>query len=188
LVPVSRISVRSKSFGLAVAAAAFVVAASATALAAPPPDPVPMPATPNVNGYPPVAPADFAVLGGAWYAFASPGGVTCMIDRGNANYGCSGPLPGAPDGADLVSAAGQGGAPTFSTTGGNAFAAAGPVKPLPPNTRLSFKSVSCATDAGGTTTCVNSWDLTGFVIGPGGSSTFGDTPPLLDRPSGTRPY
>jgi hypothetical protein len=32
------------------------------------------------------------------------------------------------------------------------------------------------------TSCVNSYDQSGFVISPGGSYIVGQTPPLLDRP------
>jgi hypothetical protein len=45
-------------------------------------------------------------------------------------------------------------------------------KPLPPNTRLSFRTVSCGTD-GVATTCTNSVDQTGFVLSPAGSFVFG---------------
>ncbi len=61
------------------------------------------------------------------------------------------------------------------------FAIAGPVKPLPPNTRLSYRQISCGTDGAGMTACVNSYDQTGFVISPGGSFILGQMP-LLDRP------
>jgi hypothetical protein len=45
-------------------------------------------------------------------------------------------------------------------------------KALPPNTRLSFRTVSCGTD-GFATTCLNSADQSGFVLSPEGSYTFG---------------
>jgi hypothetical protein len=45
-------------------------------------------------------------------------------------------------------------------------------KPLPPNTRLSFRTVSCGTD-GVATLCTNSADQTGFVLSPAGSFVFG---------------
>jgi hypothetical protein len=171
--------------GLAGAAMAALIATPAVA-AADPDTPAPPPA-PNVNAYPPVAPAGYTALDGAWYAFGTPDGLTCIIDKGKVTYGCSGPIPGAPEGANLVSG-GPIGAPGFANTAGPAFAAAGPVKPLPPNTRLSYRSISCATDGAGTTTCMNSAYQTGFVIGPAGSYIVGETPPLLDRPKGTTPY
>ena len=170
--------------GLAGAVGAALIATPGAAVADPPPPPPP---PPNPNVYPPIAPADYTVLGGAWLAFGTPDGLTCIIDKGKVNYGCSGPIPGAPDGANLVSG-GPGGAPAFANTAAPVFAVAGPVKPLPPNTRLSYRSVSCATDTGAVTTCMNSAYQTGFVISPAGSFIVGETPPLLDRPEGTRPY
>ena len=50
---------------------------------------------------------------------------------------------------------------------------AGPVKTLPPNTRLSFREISCGVDGGGTTICTNSRDQTGFVLSPAGSYIIG---------------
>ena len=36
--------------------------------------------------------------------------------------------------------------------------------------------------------CSNSFDQTGFVIGPAGTYSFGAINPLLDRPEGTNPF
>ena len=168
--------------GLVGVAATAVIATPVTANA----DPEAPPPAPNVNAYPPVSPADYAVMNGNWYGFSTPDGLTCVIQKPNTTYGCSGTLPGAPNGANLVSG-GPGGAPDFANTTGPVFSAAGPVKPLPPNTRLSFRSISCGTD-GTTTTCMNSAFQSGFVVGPAGSYIVGETPPLLDRPEGTRPF
>ena len=153
------------------------------AIASADPDPTPPPPIPDVNVYTPINPAEYAVLGGTWYAFAGPPGVTCIINRQNGDYGCSGPLPGAPGGANLVSA-GQAGAPAFSTTPQPLFAAAGPVKPLPANTRLSFRDISCGVDAAGVVACLNAREQVGFVVSPGGSFVNA-TNPMLDRPEGT---
>ena len=92
-------------------------------------------------------------------------------------------VTGAPGGANLVSG-GQGGAPTFSTTDPPLFSAAGPVKTLPPNTRLSFREISCGVDAVGAVACLNARDQVGFVVSAAGSFV-NDTNPLLDRPEGT---
>jgi hypothetical protein len=126
------------------------------------------PVLPNVNVYPPISPAEFLVLDGAWYAFATPEGVTCVIDKGRNGFGCSGPLPAAPEGANLVSAVG-GEQPAFANATGPLFDAAGPAKPLPPQTRLSYRNVACAIDAGGATVCVNTSSQHGFVLSPAGS-------------------
>ena len=152
----------------------------------PAPSPAPPPPLPNVTAFTPISPVDYTVMGGNWYAFAGPGGITCVINKQDASYGCSGPLPGAPDGANLVSA-GPAGAPVFSTTDRPLFAAAGEAKKLPPNTRLSFREISCGVDGTGVVACINTRDQVGFMITPSG--TFIDeTSPLLDRPQGTNPY
>jgi len=164
--------------------AVFGVAGSAAA--DPSPTPAPTPVLPNVNVYTPISPVAYTVMGGNWYAFAGPPGVTCVINRQNTSYGCSGPLPGAPDGANLVSA-GVSGEPGFSTTTNSIFAAAGDVKPLPPNTRLGFGDIACGVDGAGNVACVNQHDMVGFVVGPGGTFTSGPSP-MLDRPNGTNPY
>ncbi len=130
-------------------------------------DPEPAPAPPNINAYTPAKPSDFAQMDGGWYAFGVPGGLTCVMDRQTAAYGCNGPIPGAPNGANVVSG-GTSGAPGFASSDHPLFGTSGDVKPLPPNTRLTFRTVSCGTD-GVMTACVNSFDNTGFVISPGGS-------------------
>lgn len=149
------------------------------ALAAADPAPPPPPPPPNVNALTPISPVDFTVLDGAWYAFGTPEGLTCMIDKGRVSYGCSGPIPGAPDGANIVSG-GAGGAPSFASAPNSVFGVAGPVQPLPPGTRLSFRQISCGND-GTNMTCVNSYDQTGFVISPAGSFVL-DAVPMVDRP------
>jgi len=168
--------------GTVCAAGAVVIGVPAVAWA----DPAPAPTLPNVNAYTPVSPVDYTVMSGNWYAFSGGAGITCVLDKLNGGYGCSGPLPGAPGGANLVSG-GPVGPPGFSNTSQPIFAAAGDVKPLAPNTRLSFREISCGVDAGGSVACVNSHDQVGFVISPGGTFVAGSNP-LLERPEGTSPY
>ena len=169
------------------AAVAAVAAVAAAVPAAADPDPAPAPPPlPNVNAYAPISPVDYSVVGGNWYAFAGPTGVTCVINKISVGYGCSGALPGAPDGADLVSG-GPFGPPSFTIAGPTIFAAAGPVKPLPPNTRLSFREISCGVDAAGAVACVNGHDQVGFVVSPAGTF-IDDFNPMLDRPEGANPY
>ena len=62
----------------------------------------------------------------------------------------------------------------------------GPAKALPPNTRLSFRDVSCGVDGAGAVACVNSYNQVGFVVGPAGSY-LNDSAPLLDRPDAKPP-
>jgi hypothetical protein len=169
--------------GLAgVAMALFGSSAVASAQPAPPPPP---PAAPNVNAYAPVKTSEYAVMQGTWYAFATPDGLTCVIQR-SGGYGCNGPIPGAPDGANLVSGR-IGGVPVFSHGAPDVFAAAGAIKPLAANERLSYQTVSCGTD-GTTTSCVDGGNQAGFVLTPAGSFIVGQVNPLLDRPEGTNPY
>lgn len=173
---------------LAGVAGAFAAAAVVTAPLAhtQPPSPPPPPPAPNVNAFGLAKPSEYAVMNGTWYAFTTPDGLTCVIDRGTGGYGCNGPIPAAPDGANTVS--GGTGAPAFSSTPIVNFGITDPIKPLPAKTRVSYRQVSCGHDAG-TTTCMNSFDQTGFVLTPAGSYIVGaDTPPLLQRPEGTRPY
>jgi hypothetical protein len=132
----------------------------------------------------PVKLSDFAAMDGNWYAFSSSG-LTCVLQR-SGGYGCSGPIPGAPEGANLVSGA-MGGVAAFANTPGDVFAAAGAAKPLPAGSRISYQTVSCGND-GATTTCVDSRSQSGFVISPAGSFILNETPPLLYRPEGTSPF
>jgi hypothetical protein len=132
-----------------------------------------------------VKPSDFAVLGNSAYAFTTPAGLTCMMQR-SGGYGCSGPMPGGPEGANMVSGA-IGAAPGFSNVAANPFANAGEIKPLPANSRISFQTLSCGYD-GTSTTCADSKNQAGFVIAPAGSWIFGEVNPLVDRPEGTNPF
>src|SRR5690606_39921381 len=81
-----------------------------------------------------------------------PGGITCVLQR-SGGYGCSGPLPGAPGGANMVS--GGPGVPGFATTDAAVFDVVGDAERLPPNSRISYQTVSAGTD-GTMTTCVDS--------------------------------
>lgn len=157
------------------------VAALPGLAAAQPPPPPPPPPPPNVNAWAPANPQDYAVLDGTAYAFTA-GPLTCMLQR-SGGYGCQGPMPGAPEGANVISGA-AGGVPGFGSTPRPIFE--GEVAALPPNTRLSFGTVSCGTD-GATTACVDSRNQAGFVVTPD-ASWVNAVNPLLVRPEGTNPY
>lgn len=167
--------------GAVAVAAAGVLNASGLAAAQPAPPPPPPPA-PNINAYPPANPKDFAVLEGTAYAFSS-NGLTCMLQR-SGGYGCNGVLPGAPEGANLVSGV-SGGVPGWASAPAPIYG--GPVNALPPNTRLSFGTVSCGGD-GTLTACVDSRNQSGFVVSPNASWIVNAVNPLLARPEGTNPY
>ena len=170
---------------ISVLGAAAVVGAHGVAAADPPPVPAPQPPPPpNVNALAPVKLSEYAVMDNSWYAFTSTG-LTCVLQKGNG-YGCNGPIPGAPDGANLVSGS-YGGVPAFANTAGPVFAAAGAAKPLPAGSRISYQTVSCGND-GATTTCVDSRSQSGFVISAAGSFILNEQPPLLYRPEGTSPF
>ena len=155
---------RKKLTGLAAAVGAAVIAMPAVAAADE------EPTLPNVNGFPPISPVEFTVMDGAWYAFGTPDGLTCVIDKSRNTYGCNGPIPAAPHGANLVSGAGPE-EPGFANSAGPVFAAAGPVKTLPPQSRLSYRNIACAIDGGGATICQDTASGHGFVLSPAGSFT-----------------
>ena len=69
---------------------------------------------------------------------ARPDGVTCVLDKQAGGYGCSGPIPAAPGGANLVTAA-PSRAPGFASSAQPMYGIVDGAKPLPPNTRLSFQ-------------------------------------------------
>lgn len=127
------------------------------------------PALPNINAFAPVKTSEYAVMDNNWYAFRTPDGLTCVLQR-SGGYGCSGPIPAAPNGANLVSSGP--GAPGFASSPAPVFAVAGDAKPLPANSRLSYQTVSCGTD-GVMTACVDGRSQAGFVISPGGSYVVG---------------
>lgn len=157
----------------AAASLAMALPAGADPVPTPAPNPTPIP---NVFSYMPVNPADYTVNGGKWLGFAGPPGVVCILDILKGEYGCSGPLAGAPEGANVVSA-GPAGAPVFSTVDGLKYAAAGAVKPLPPKTRLTFRTTACGVDADGVVACLNSREQVGFVVGPTATYIGSNLPP-----------
>ena len=129
------------------------------------------PPAPNINAFESVKPSEYSVQDGAWYAFTAPDSVTCVLDKQSGGYGCTGPIPAAPGGANMVTGAAAG-SPGFASSDRPLYGVIEGAKPLPPNSRLSFRTVSCGTD-GVMTTCLNSADQSGFVISPAGSYTFG---------------
>ncbi|VEG51684.1 Uncharacterised protein [Mycolicibacterium aurum] len=165
------------------ACAAVLGALSVPGLAAaqPPPPPPPPPA-PDVNAYAPANPKDFAIYDGAAYAFTT-GGLLCTLQR-SGGYGCNGVLPGAPRGANVVGGF-AGGVPGFSASSAPIYG--GPANALPPNTRLSFGTVSCGGD-GTVTACVDGSNQSGFVVTPSASWIVNVVNPLLARPEGTNPF
>lgn len=167
--------------GAACAAVVGVLGVPGVAAAQPPAPPPPPPA-PDVNAYAPANPKDFAVFDGAAYAFSSAG-LLCILQR-SGGYGCNGALPGAPRGANVVGGF-AGGVPAFSASPVPIYG--GPVNALPPNTRLSFGTVSCGSD-GATTACVDGRNQSGFVVSPGASWIVNPVNPLVARPEGTNPF
>jgi len=166
-----------------VASAAGAAAIGVPGIAAADPEPAPAPL--NINAYPPVKLSEYAVMDNTWYAFIAPGGVTCVLQR-SGTYGCSGPMPGAPNGANMISG-GPAGVPGFANADRPVFDFVGATKQLPANSRISYQTISCGTD-GVITSCLNAREQSGFVISPGGSYVLGETNPLLDRPEGTNPF
>jgi hypothetical protein len=169
-----------------VAAGAAVLGSSAMAAAEPEPAPPPPPPPFNVNALAPVTPSEFAQQNGDVYAFAIPGDIACIMSRGTGGYGCSGPLPAAPEGANVVTG-GQQGAPGFANATRPIYNFETLPKRLEPGKRISFRNVTCGTD-GTVTVCQNNFDQAGFVLSPAGSYVLNPSNPLLDRPDNKNPY
>jgi hypothetical protein len=164
---------------MAVVSAAVGAGVGVPGVAAADPSPAPPPPPPplNLNALASVKPSDFAMQNGEYYAFAVPGDIACAISRRSGNYGCTGPLPAAPDGANAVTGAQQG-PPTFLSDNRPLFGFDGLPNRLLPGSRIAFRNVTCGTD-GTVTMCSNSFDGAGFVLSPGGSYVLGVTNPLL---------
>jgi hypothetical protein len=157
------------------------------ASADPDPGPPPPPPPPNVNAFKPVSAAGFAQRNGDVYAFLIPGGITCIISKGPGAYGCSGPIPAAPNGANAVTGSQQGAA-QFANADRPLYVFDTPPAVLQPGTRINFRNVGCGTD-GTMTVCSNSFDGGGFVISPGGSFVIEpNNPLLLNTGEGKNPY
>ena len=167
-----------------VLATAVAVSAGLLTAAAAAAEPDTAPSVPGVSDYLPVNPADYSVNGGKWLAFAGPPGVVCVLDVLNGDFGCSGPLPGAPEGVNLVSG-GPTGMPKFSTTATPPYATAGEVRMLPPNTRLTFRQLFCGIDDAGVVACMNTAEQTGFLVGPDATSIIAPPPPPPPPPPAT---
>ena len=82
--------------------------------------------------------SEYGVADYAWYVFSAPPGVTCVLQK-NGGYGCSGPLPGAPNGANLVS--GGPGPAGFANADRLVFGTTEAAKPLPAGSRISYQTV-----------------------------------------------
>jgi hypothetical protein len=109
------------------------------------------------------------------------------MTRGTGSYGCSGPIPAAPGGANAVTGSQQGPA-GFANADRPLYIFETLPKPLPPGTRINFRNVACGTD-GTTTVCNNNYDGGGFVISPAGSFVIEPNNPLLTNDGGGRnPY
>src|SRR5258708_29234061 len=129
-------------FLIVVLGAAAVVGVPGSAAAEPPPVPAPQPPPPpNVNALARVKLSEYAVMDNNWYAFSTPDGLTCVLQKGNG-YGCSGPIPGAPEGANLVSGS-YGGVPSLANTARPVFAPAGGGQPPPRRGGINLPHLAC---------------------------------------------
>jgi hypothetical protein len=170
-----------------VAAGAAVIGVPGVAAADPDPAPPPPPPPLNLNALSSVKPSDFSMQDGAVYAFAVPGDIACVMMRGSGNYGCSGPIPAAPNGANAVTGAQQG-TPGFANADRPLYIFEKLPNRLPAGSRISFRNVTCGTD-GTVTQCTNSFDGAGFVISPAGSFVLEpNNPLLLNTGEGKNPY
>ena len=151
-----------------------------------PPEPPPPPPLPNVNALAPVKLSDFAVMDNNWYAFKNPEGVTCVLQRAG-QYGCSGPLPGAPEGANLVSGS-VGGVPAFANAAADIFAALGEVQAS--SGWLADQLSDCQLRRRRWCDDMRRTPATSRAsfVSPAGSFILNPTNPLLDRPDGANPF
>ena len=149
-----------------------VGAAGATILGAPgiaAADPPPMP---DINSYPPAKPSEYAVQDGAWYAFTRARRRDVRAGQAVRRVRLQRPDSRSAERRQHGHRHGVGLARVRQLPPSRSTASFDGAKPLPPNTRLSFRTVSCGTD-GVTTACRNAADQSGFVISPAGSYTFG---------------
>ena len=168
-----------------VAAGAAVIGTPGVASADP--EPAPPPPLPNANAFAPVKASDFAMQNGEIYAFAVPGDIACVMSRGTGSYGCSGPIPAAPGGANAVTGSQQGPA-GFAHADRPLYIFETLPKPLLPGSRINFRNVACGTD-GTVTVCNNNFDGGGFIISPAGSFVIEPNNPLvLNDGAGRSPY
>jgi hypothetical protein len=156
-----------------VAAGAVAIGTPAVASA----DPEPAPPPPNANAFAPVKPSEFAMQNGEVYAFAVPGDIACVMTRSSGSYGCSGPIPAAPGGANVVIGS-QRGPAGFANADRPLYIFDTLPKRLAPGSRINFRDVVCGTD-GTVTVCNNNYDGGGFVISPAGSFVIEPNNPLL---------
>jgi hypothetical protein len=140
-------------------------------------DPEPAPGPPPIMSYASVNPLEYTVLDGTTYAFSVNGDIDCIISRNSARYGCSGNLPAAPGNVVTGFQTGQVG---FATNDAPIMRGVDVFKPLPPDSRIAFKNVTCGYD-GTTMACTNTFDQSGFVLSPAGSFVINDTNPQFDR-------
>lgn len=170
-----------------VAAGAATIGVPGVAVADPDPAPPPPPPPLNLAALKPATPSDFAIQNDQGYGFAVPGDIACVISRGSGNYGCIGPIPAAPDGANQVTGAQQG-VPTFKAVANPFYVFQTPPNRLLPGTRISFRNVTCGTD-GTITQCTNQFDGGGFAITPTASFVLQpNNPLLLNTGEGKNPY
>jgi hypothetical protein len=107
------------------------------------------------------------------------------MSRANGSYGCGGPFPGAPGGANVVSG-GQVGAPGFANAANPVYVGDKPALPLPAHSRIGFPHVTCGTDGGDADRQKLLRPVR--VRGQPGADGSSTGQPLLDRPEGRNPY
>jgi hypothetical protein len=137
-------------------------------------DPIDIPIAPNpypkdsivLTTYTRLAPADYFIPGLYGVYFLSPGGLNCGIWL-RGSFGCAGPLPGAPPGADHI------GWFNGDTNVHNdwaiavGFPRAQAQQVLPPRSYLNWNETTCATTADNSTYCYRG--MFRFLITPNGT-------------------
>ncbi|MGV0715556.1 hypothetical protein ABQE93_09135 [Mycolicibacterium sp. XJ662] len=132
-------------YSIVAALIATVAAVSSPASAQADPDPTPAESVigpfPDIRYYDVVDPAAYVLPGGVW--FVAPGGQNCGI-WGRGNFGCTGDIPGAPDGVRHIGWINGDRAVHYDWSMAVRFPATRAMKPLPPHGKITHEGTSCA--------------------------------------------
>lgn len=129
---------------------AAVLGAPVTALADPSPPEAVIDPFPDIRYYDVVAPEPYVLPGGVW--FTAPGGQNCGI-WGRGNFGCSGDIPGAPDGVRHIGWLNGDRAVHYDWSMAARFPTTQAQNPLPPHGKISHEGTTCAVTVDGRSYC-----------------------------------
>jgi len=105
---------------------------------------------PDIRYYDIVDAEPYVLPGGVW--FTTPGGQNCGI-WGRGNFGCSGDIPGAPDGVRHIGWVNGDRAVHYDWSMAARFPATRAVTPLPAHAKIIHEGTSCAVTVDGRAYC-----------------------------------